>query len=344
MEKTPKKKTGALPSGNIRVQVYDYTDYNGKRHYKSFVAPTRKEAQEQARKWKILRKTRQEEEEDITIAEAVERYIRFKENVLSPGTVREYRLTQKRHFDSIGRRRMSEIKSATVQIWISELAAKGLSPKTIRNVYGLLRASLDMFAPDLRIRITLPQRQKPELYCPNDNDIRTLLQSIQGTELELAVLLAAFGPLRRGEICALTDKDLDGTTLHVRHGMVLGPDNMWIIKAPKPPDSIRDVELPDFVAEKFRGRTGQLVRMDPDTVTRRFSRALKKIDVPRFRFHDLRHYGASIMHAIGIPDQYIMQRGGWASDNIMKTVYRNVIDLEAKRNNRKINQYFSDIM
>ena len=126
--------------------------------------------------------------------------------------------------------------------------------------------------------------------------------------------------------------------------MVLGPDNMWIIKAPKTPDSIRDVELPDFVAEKFRGRTGQLVRMDPDTVTRRFSRALKKIDVPRFRFHDLRHYGASIMHAIGIPDQYIMQRGGWASDNIMKTVYRNVIDLEAKRNNRKINQYFSDIM
>ena len=31
---------------------------------------------------------------------------------------------------------------------------------------------------------------------------------------------------------------------------------------------------------------------------------------------------------IGVPDQYIMQRGGWSSDNVMKSVYRNVIDLE----------------
>lgn len=75
--------------------------------------------------------------------------------------------------------------------------------------------------------------------------------------------------------------------------------------------------------------------MNPDYITHRFGRVLKKIDVPHFRFHDLRHYAASIMHAIGVPDQYILQRGGWASDNIMKTVYRNVIDLESVRQNKK---------
>ena len=57
-------------------------------------------------------------------------------------------------------------------------------------------------------------------------------------------------------------------------------------------------------------------------------------------FNDLRHYAASIMHVIGIPDQYILQRGGWASDNVMKAVYRNVIDLETARQNRKINEHF----
>lgn len=69
----------------------------------------------------------------------------------------------------------------------------------------------------------------------------------------------------------------------------------------------------------------------------------EKEDGPKFRFHDLRHYCASIMHAIGIPDQYIMSRGGWSSDNVMKAVYRNVIDLENVRQNKKINHHFEDM-
>ena len=49
------------------------------------------------------------------------------------------------------------------------------------------------------------------------------------------------------------------------------------------------------------------------------------------------------MHAIGVPDQYILQRGGWASDNIMKSVYRNTIDLETVRQTKKINQHFEKL-
>ncbi len=34
----PKKKTkGKLPSGNVRVQVYDYTDAGGKKHWLLFL-------------------------------------------------------------------------------------------------------------------------------------------------------------------------------------------------------------------------------------------------------------------------------------------------------------------
>lgn len=36
-------KVKKQPSGNWRVQVYDYTDAKGKRHYKSFTADTKKE-------------------------------------------------------------------------------------------------------------------------------------------------------------------------------------------------------------------------------------------------------------------------------------------------------------
>ena len=58
-----KKKKGELPSGNIRIQVFDYTDENGKKHYKSFTARTKAEAQALATEWKNNRR----ELKDISI-------------------------------------------------------------------------------------------------------------------------------------------------------------------------------------------------------------------------------------------------------------------------------------
>lgn len=49
-----------------------------------------------------------------------------------------------------------------------------------------------------------------------------------------------------------------------------------------------------------------------------------------------------MMHAIGVPDQYIMQRGGWATDGVMKKVYRDTIDEQTIKMNQKINQHFSE--
>ena len=161
--------------------------------------------------------------------------------------------------------------------------------------------------------------------------------------MELAVLLAAFGPLRRGEICALTDKDIKGNTITVNKSMVEGPDCVWSIKQPKTYGSYRTLELPDFVIAKLREKKGKIFESTPDQISNSFKKAILKAKLPHFRFHDLRHYSASIMHAIGVPDQYILQRGGWTSDNIMKSVYRNTIDLETVRQTKKINQHFEKI-
>jgi len=341
--KTTTKRKNVLPSGSCRIQVYDYTDEEGKKHYKSFTAPTKKLAQMAAAEWKADKVKHRITPDNMTLKDAAERYITVKNGALSPSTVIGYRNICRNHLSGyLGRIKLIDIDSATMQIWISDLAAR-LSPKSVSNAYGFVSAVMGMFAPDTQLHVKLPAAKKPALYCPNDQDIKTLLSAISGTELESAVLLAAFGPLRRGEISALDAKHIRGNMVTIEYSMVLTEDKEWVLKQPKTPGSYRTIEMPAWVIDRIRKKRGRIVELTPNQITQQFGRKLKQLDIPHFRFHDLRHYAASIMHAIGIPDQYILQRGGWATDNVMKTVYRNVIDLEAVKQNKKINKHFDQL-
>lgn len=338
-----KKSKNQLPSGSYRIQVYDYTDVDGKKHYKSFTAPSRKQAQILAAEWQANKTDNKIEPEKLTVYDAVGKYLDVKHTVLSPSTLRGYEAMKRTYFhNDFGKQKLGDLNNTVIQIWISNLAAE-LSPKTVRNAHGLLSATLEMFHPDFHLKTTLPSRKRPELYTPSDDDLKKLLRHIKGTELEIAVLLAAFGPLRRGEICALTSEDIHGNYVEISKSMVQGPDKLWYIKQPKTYGSYRTVEMPDFVINRMEGIEGKIIKATPAQITNRFVRAIKATKLTHFRFHDLRHYAASIMHAIGVPDQYILQRGGWSSDNVMKTVYRNVIDLESTKQNKKINKHFNKI-
>ena len=333
-------KAKKLPSGSWRVQVFDYKDVDGKKHYKSFTAPSKQEAQFMASAWAAGKVN--EAPENITLYKAVTKYIDAKRGVLSPSTVAFYEQTQRCYLRKIGEVSLKDLTNTALQLWISDIS-KDHSPKTVRNAHGLVSAALEMFAPDFRIKTTLPARKKPELYTPSDQDVQALLSHVAGTELEIAILLAAFGPMRRGEICALTSNDIHGNLVDVNKSMVMGPDRIWSVKQPKTYSSYRTIEYPPFVIKKMEGIEGRIIKATPEQITSRFRRAIRFSGVTPFRFHDLRHYAASIMHAIGVPDQYILQRGGWASDNIMKSVYRNVINIEAVKQNRKILKHFDKI-
>ena len=49
------------------------------------------------------------------------------------------------------------------------------------------------------------------------------------------------------------------------------------------------------------------------------------------------------MHAIGIPDQYIMARGGWSSDTVLKQIYRGTITDYTRLYTDRTNKYFADM-
>lgn len=344
-----------LASGSWRCQVYSHTEeimqpdgtVKKKRIYKSFTnnipGPKGKRAcEKQASDWAAEKESHILNYETMTFAQALEGYITAKSNVLSPTTYREYRSCQRNAYASINNLQLYKLDSIKVQTWINEYS-KEHAPKTVRNAYGLLNAAVTFYDPHFKVKPNLPMRKKPELYTPSDTDIKKLLSYIQGTNLEIAVYLGAFCAMRLGEICALESTDITGNVITINKSLALCEDGSYKIKQPKTFSSYRTVHAPDFVIQRLSGIDGRILNMKPYNVTKALKRALKKNNLPDFRFHDLRHYAASILHAIGIPDQYIMNYGGWKTDYVMKSVYRNAIDEETQKMNDKISDHFTEL-
>lgn len=324
-------KAKKLPSGSWRVLVFTGIDAEtGKRRYKSFTAPTRREAEFLAAEYTAKRKA--PVSADMRLTEAYSKYIEAKSNTLSPTTVREYEHSAGRDFPELMRLRLSQLTQERVQSAVNVMAGTH-SPKSVRNAHGLLSAVLRMFAPEITLNTRLPQSKRADIYVPTEQEVENLIRAIRGTELEKAVLLAAFGSLRRSEVCALMPDDIIGNVVHVRRAMVWTDANVWNFKQPKSKAGYREITMPSFVIERLKPRAGEerIVSIVPTSVTNFFAKALKAAGLPHFRFHDLRHYQASILHAMGVPDKYIMERGGWKTDSTLKNIYQHTMSDKRKQ-------------
>ena len=333
-------KAKKLPSGSWRVQASVVVDGNLIR--RSFTDTDKGRAELAAKEWQV----KQEElsaHENITLSTAFERYISAKENVLSPSTIKAYKIISKNYFGGIKNIKVDKLAQEQIQKEINVLSANK-TPKTVRNAHGLLSAVLEMFRPGFTLHTTLPQKKERKITIPGDSTVSLVLKAAKGTRLELPILLAAFGPMRRGEICAITTDDLNGNTLTVNKSLVKNSNNKWLIKQPKSLAGYREIELPDFVAEKFKSFNGKIYEGTPDSLTIAFKKLLVKNNIPIFRFHDLRHYNVSILHAIGIPDKYIMARGGWKSNYTMNNVYNHALKEKANEFDVKISEHFKDVV
>ena len=314
-----------LPSGSYRCQVfagYEFVDGKKKRKYESFTAPTKREAEAMAAKWATSKKARPE---DITVKEAVEKFMESRRPILSPSTIRGYKSCVAR-FATINDIPIRKLKQSDVQLWVSGLAVD-LSPKTVRNTYNFFTGVINFIAPDMTFNIKLPAKIKKDYYIPPDEDITKLL-AVCSPELWCAVMLARYYSLRRGEICALRSTDLEGNILTIRRVIVQNEADEWEIKErPKTDDSYRYLVISDPLLSVLKTFDGQIISCNPDNLLHRFRWALKKAKIKPFNFHILRHMFATNAAKIWIPDFYTAKMGGWNQNSgVLKTIYQNVRD------------------
>ena len=328
-------KAKKLKSGNWRVLVYEYTDEQKKRHYKSFTAPTRKEAEYMAADYALNRK--EETYEDLTLKEAYERYIASKSAVLSPSTIVGYKKLSKNYFQRLMPMKLSKITAKHIQIAVNEMSADH-SPKSVRNAHGLLHSVIRTYRPSFDFNTTLPQKIKPQYTIPTTDDITILLDNAND-KIRVPILLASQGGLRRSEICALTVDDFTDLGVNVNKAAVVDSDKNLVIKTTKTVAGTRFVPLPQSVITE--AKNWQYFGMSPTVLQGQFNRLVDKSDVPHFSFHKLRHYFASELHANGVPDKYIAEIGGWETVEVLHNIYQHTLKDKQKSMTDKVINVFN---
>ncbi|MGA2143882.1 MAG: tyrosine-type recombinase/integrase [Bryobacteraceae bacterium] len=230
----------------------------------------------------------------------------------------------------------------------------GLTPRTVQHIHATLRTALDQAVKwDLTPRnvamlVDAPRVRRSEVKPFTPEQARKFLEAARQDRLEGLYAVAMLG-LRQGEILGLrwTDIDFATATLAVQQSLQRVGGKLSVVDT-KTDRSRRSVRLPQVTLAalvRHQGRQEQERQlagtrwkessfvftttvgtpMDGPTVTHRFQSLLKKVALPRMRFHDLRHTCATLLLAQGVHPRIVMEILGHSQISITMNLYSHVI-------------------
>lgn len=334
--------TSKMPSGTW-ISTASKT-INGKRIRKSFTAPTKREAEGKASAW-LLSEDDTIKKSKVTLKSVMETYIEScRCSGMSPSTIKGYTTAMKNGFKNLLESNVFDITTQDVQREVNDLASR-LSAKTIRNYVGFLGVSTSQL-DDLKFntaRLKTPKSQRKEMEIPSTEQVQELLRfSAHDSDLYLCILLASTMGLRLSEICALTwSKVTDiGGEKYLKIDSALVPDesNVYHLKGAKTEAGNRTLPIPHSVYREMvahRSSGDSLIKCKPSAITTKYAKLTDKLNVPG-RFHDLRHYHASVMISVGAPEKYICADMGHASFDMVRRVYGHVMADKQQEINEKM--------
>ena len=349
-----------LPSGNFRISISDGFDENGKRVYKSFTADAewkaiklaedykklkKKSGEKNKRKRKVQEPDDRKDVKNFTLQKAFRSYIATRSNVIELTTVRNYDQIADHCFQCIMDIKLKNLTVLDIQEAVNQ-ETKRVSAKYVKNAYGLLKSVLKMHDVDLKLdSIKLPKIRKKEKELPA---FKTVYSIVKGTDSELPVLLASWLSLRIGEVIGLQfrDVDMEKRRIYVQRTIVKTEEGYMVRDGCKTEKSERDIRIPDYILNMIQAiphesETDFIIPRTRKSVYSKFKRLMEKNGID-MTFHSLRHLNASVMLLLGVPDKYAMERGGWSTDNILKSVYQQTFSSERERVDDLIDKYFND--
>ena len=278
----------------------------------------------------------------------------------------------------IGRIRLTAINATQIQAMYNDLhRSKKLSPKTIKNIHGILHKALQQ-AMKLRYigfnpcdACTLPRVEKAEIKPLSEDEIALFLEELEkGEPLKDLFIVALFTGMREGEICGLSWKDVnfkDGTiTIRQQLCKEKRSGGSFYIDTPKN-SKARTLTAPPFVMdilhkvrrEQLKNRmalcgewqntfdlvfTNELGRhIVPQTAYKHFKIIASRIGRPDARFHDLRHTYAVTALQEGDDIKTTQENLGHATASFTLDTYGHVSDKMKTASAARMQTYYAKI-
>lgn len=273
-----------------------------------------------------------------------------------PSTAEHQRRLVRNHVaaTALGRMRMSTVRASDVQAWASG-RARVLQPSTTRVVVQLVRSVFAAAVVDRMIgvspvqRITLPRHEAPRVVPLSVTQVRDLADHVPARCRAMVLAQAGLG-LRVGELLGLSVADVDFLrhVVHVRRQLSRDTRRLDPCKTPR---SVRNVPLPDVVAEAlakhiadhppvngllFTGMRGR-PWWQMEYASRVFRRGVLSAGLPEgTTTHDLRHHYASVLLAAGESVVAVAERLGHENATLVLTTYGHLLPDSEGRTRRAI--------
>lgn len=251
---------------------------------------------------------------------------------------------------------------------------KGLSSSTIASYHQLISAILSVavqwqiILSNICERVKPPKIEKLEAKHYDDRQICKMFDLLRNEHLkyQVAVYIAVYGGLRLGEVTALewSDIDFDSGFLQINKSNQYIPDKGSFDKKPKTATSNRTISIPKTVLLLLKEHKKQQIEerlkcgelwedsnkiltqwngkaMFHDTPSKWFNKLLKKNDLPRLKFHELRHTHATLMISQGVDIATVSKRLGHSKISVTADIYTHAIDRFDREVSDKLENLFS---
>ena len=286
------------------------------------------------------------DEKEITFAEFAETYL-AKRLSIRGSTSSSYGSVIRHHLvPYFGKLKIRDIRLKVVEGFVAEFEGT-LSSKTLHNFLTLLKVMLVGKKGSSAIKqgyihhdptqgLELPPMEDRTIVPPTQDLVWKLINvaTFFGQNADAMIHLGAFTGLRRGELLALqfTDIDWSNKEIIVTKALTRFPAKdgvhrwRWEIGPPKTKRSVRRVVLSDDILlyltrmrKSAPNPIGLLLPdkngkpLDPDFFDSLFAKIKKTAGLKEIRFHDLRHFFASLLISQGFSPKYVCDQLGHSS-------------------------------
>ena len=302
----------------------------------------------------------------------------YVENTVKPLTLLSYQTIVNCHLiPLLGNVPLQKLKGIDIQRAYNEELKSGTSAKTIHNINGVLRRSLDdalrqgYIVANPCLTVSLPKKTKAEIHPLEHDEIPLFLEEIKSDVYGNAFALCLFAGLREGECLGLSWKqvDFENETLTINQQLqkvkVGDGKRQFVISETTKSDKIRVIRPPqiafDFLREERQKQIenrlkagtawdnpNDLVFTNPlgghivtYTFFKHFKKVVNVIGRPDLRPHDLRHSCATVALATGSDIKSVQHLLGHSSCSFTLDTYAHASQKMQEDTATKMQAYFA---